>query len=54
MRQRQIAVFLTDSAAVWSELFPAEQARIVQRHALALEASGDFQRLEDYMSVDAC
>jgi site-specific DNA recombinase len=28
--EREVTVLLSDFAAVWSELFPAEQARIVQ------------------------
>ena len=28
--EREVTVLLADFAAVWSELFPAEQARIVQ------------------------
>jgi site-specific DNA recombinase len=28
--EREVTLLLTDFAAVWSELFPAEQARIVQ------------------------
>jgi site-specific DNA recombinase len=28
--EREVTILLADFAAVWSELFPAEQARIVQ------------------------
>jgi hypothetical protein len=36
--EREVTVLLADSAAVWSELFPAEQARIVERVDLQEDA----------------